>query len=384
MVSANTAYVGTSPLAVNTCIHKEFGIALAPARLRGTLAPVAAERNGQAKAGKMVWWYAILWLAIAGPTLGPAFAQCAGHNLIDQLPADQRSVLDDLVSATRYHDGNLWHAEKPGSRIDLVGTLHLYDPRMVVMMNRIGPLVDQADLVLVEAGPQEMAALQMAATTDPKLLFRPDGPTLPEQLSKAEWKALSAELSARGVPPFLGSKFQPWYVAMLLGLPACAATQLAGGPKGLDDLVMQRAKAAGVPVKALEPYDTVFRLFAGMDGAEQIDMIRTALAMAQGADDAFATMIDSYFAGQHRLIWEFTRMQANAAPGLAPGRAAAEFAVMEQALLIGRTVPWMDVLLPAAQGKHVLVAVGAAHLSGEQGLLSLLAKQGYTLTKGDL
>lgn len=329
----------------------------------------------------MVRWVVALCFWGVGLALEPALAECSGHNLIDALPAATRAELESLVAAQPYPEGNLWLAAKPGSRITLVGTLHLYDPRMQAMMRRIAPLVDEADLVLVEAGPDEMAALQKAATTQPDLLFRPDGPTLPEQLTKDEWKALSAQLSARGVPPFLASKFQPWYVSMLLGLPACAASQLADGPKGLDDMVMKAADAAGVPIKALEPYDTVFRLFTGMSEREQIDMIRASLAMADGADDQFATMVDSYFAGQHRLIWEFTKAQALQVPGLDPEQGAIDFARMEQALLTGRTVPWMNVLLPSAKGKTVLVAVGAAHLSGEKGLLYLLQQAGYTLTE---
>ena len=332
----------------------------------------------------MIRWVGAFFLVVSGLGQGAAAAQCAGHNLIDQMPAADRSALVAMVAAEPYPEGNLWRATRGDSQIDLVGTLHLYDPRMERMMHRIGPLVDAADLLLVEAGPDEMAALQRAATTQPDLLFRPDGPTLPEQLTKAEWKALSAELSARGIPPFLASKFQPWYVSMLLGFPACATSQMTDGPKGLDDLVMQRAAAAGVPLQALEPFDTVFRLFTGMSDLEQVDMVRSSLAMADGADDQFATMIDSYFAGQHRLIWEFTRTQAAQVPGVDPAQAATDFARMEQALLTGRTVPWMDVLMPAAQGKHVVVAVGAAHLSGEQGLLNMLDLAGYTLVRLDM
>ena len=319
-------------------------------------------------------------LAVCLAMAGPARAECTGANMIDALGPDQRAELAAAVAAQPYNSGNLWRAEKPGSRIDLVGTLHLYDPRMDQMMVQIGPLVDAADLVLVEAGREEIAALQKAVATRPDLLYRPDGPTLPEQLTKAEWKKLSEELWSRGMPPFLAAKFQPWYVSMLLSVPACAASQMAEGTKGLDELVMQRADASGVPIKALEPFDTLFQAFDALAEMDQIEILRTALALAQDANDQFATLLDSYFSGQHRQIWEFTRMQARAIPGTDPVKGAADFAQMEQALLTGRTVPWMDVLLPAAKGRHVVVAVGAAHLSGEQGLLYLLARNGWTLT----
>lgn len=320
-------------------------------------------------------WAAALLLALAGPLA----AQCRGTNLIEQMSAEQRAALDAAIALHPYPEGNLWRAEKPGSRIDVIGTLHVYDPRVDALMAEAGPLIDSAELLLVEAGPEEVAALQKAAASQPDLLFRPDGPTLPEQLTKQEWQALSEEMRKRGIPPVLASKFQPWYVSMLLSIPVCAASQLAEGPKGLDEQLMQRAAAAGIPVKALEPYDTAFRAFAALGDMDQVEVLRTALAMAQGADDQFTTLLDSYFAGKHRQIWEFTRMQASSLPGIDPAAGAADFARMEEVLLTGRTVPWMDVLLPAAEGRHVAVAVGAAHLSGEYGLLYLLAEQGWTL-----
>ena len=311
----------------------------------------------------------------------PAFADCSGQNLIPGLAAPARAALAAAVATYPFPTGNAWRAVKPGSTITIIGTLHLYDPRMEGMMQTLGPLVDAADLVLAEASPEAEAQLKSAIAANPALLIRPTGPTLPEVLTKAEWAALSAELTARGVPPFMAAKFQPWYVSMLLGIPTCAIAALADGPTGLDQMVMNRAARAGIPILSLEPYDTVFRAFGALSDAEQITMIRAALVTIPGAADQFATLTAAYFAGQHRQIWEFTRQQAATIPGTDPGQMAADFNLMEQALLTGRTVPWMDVLLPGAMGKTVVVAVGAAHLSGEKGLLYLLQQAGYTLTE---
>jgi hypothetical protein len=48
-------------------------------------------------------------------------------------------------------------------------------------------------------------------------------------------------------------------------------------------------------------------------------------------------------------------------------------------LLYGRNRKWaakLDSLLP---GKSMLIAVGAAHLPGKQGVIELLRKEGYTV-----
>jgi uncharacterized protein YbaP (TraB family) len=49
-------------------------------------------------------------------------------------------------------------------------------------------------------------------------------------------------------------------------------------------------------------------------------------------------------------------------------------------LLYGRNRKWADKLATLLPQKSLLIAVGAAHLPGENGVIDLLRKQGYTLT----
>ena len=151
--------------------------------------------------------------------------------------------------------------------------------------------------------------------------------------------------------------------------------------QGLDAMVMQTAEGAGVPAHGLEPHDAVFRIFSVMDQAAQLDLVRAALPLADQAEDMFATMVSSYFTEDHRLIWEFSRVISLSGPGADPAKTAADFALMEKALLTDRNHAWTAVILPAANDRHIAVAVGAAHLSGPDGLLNLLSQAGYTLER---
>ena len=326
--------------------------------------------------------FSALFLIAAGLWLGasPAGANgCGGRNLLPDLPADQRALIDQAVAASPFAAGNHWRAEKPGSVIDVIGTLHLFDPRMDAIATRLTPLITAADLVFLEATDKEITALKRATASDPTLLVS-TGPTLPERLSPEDWRLLSAEMSDRGIPPFMASKFRPWYVSMLLGVPPCAMPDMAAGAQGLDHLVGEIAKAADVPQQALEPYDTVFRIFADMTPEEEIEMIRLSLPQADKAEDTFATMQASYFSENHRELWEFSRI-SSLAEAQDPEKTAADFTRMETALLTERNQNWLAVIKDAAPGKSLVVAVGAAHLGGQTGLLNLLAQDGYSLTR---
>ncbi len=323
-------------------------------------------------------------LAAAFLVLVPSLAQaagCAGRDLIAALPAADRARLDAAVAGDPYAAGNWWRATREGSTIDIVGTFHIDDPRHDALAAKLAPVIAAADTVYLEATEVEMKALQAEMVKRPELIFITTGPTLPEQLRADEWKELSAQVAARGIPPFMASKFQPWYLMVLLGLPPCAMQDMQSESRGLDMRIMQAAKADRVPTKPLEPFDTVFRIFSVMTPAEQLDMVRTLLPMADQAEDMFATLTAAYFRGDHRLIWEYSRMASLAAPGIDPAKAAADFALMEQTLLTGRNRAWAGVILPAAAGRRIVVAVGAAHLSGPEGLLNLLAQAGYRMER---
>ena len=311
----------------------------------------------------------------------PAAARCEGRNQIDALPAATRAELTAAVDAVPFPRGNFWRATRGDEVLHLIGTYHLDDPRHDTIMARIAPLIERASTVLVEAGPQEEQALQAALSRDPSLMFVMDGPTLPELLPPATWNSLKNALRARAIPPFLGAKMQPAYLSMVLGIPPCASEMLLGGENGLDQRIMAAANAGAVPLLALEPYDTVFKIFTRMTDTQQREMLEMSLAMEGQSEDVFATMQDSYFAEDSRMIWEFSRWQTLQMPGMDPARVQTDFAMMEEALMASRNRSWIPVIEQALRNGPAVAAFGALHLSGPDGVLALLERAGFTLER---
>lgn len=312
----------------------------------------------------------------------PAHAGCGGKNLIEALPAPDRAALDDAVAAQPYPDGNFWQAERGNERVVLVGTYHMLDPRTAAQMAKVEPLVEAARTVLVEAGPAEERLLKDHMAKNPDAMLIADGPTLPEQLTEAEWATLSDAMRARNIPAFMAAKFQPWYVSMLLGIPPCAMEEME--KKGLDGQIAASALAHGKLLRALEPYDTVFSLFDHLTPEQQVEMIRLTLPLEAQGEDYAATLADAYFAGHAREIWEFMRLSSHDLPGYTPEKADAEFAQMEEALMAERNRNWIPVIEDAAARGPVLAAFGALHLSGRDGVLALLEREGFTLKPLDV
>lgn len=309
-----------------------------------------------------------------------ASAQCSGTNLIDALPQDEQAALRAEAALSPHATGNFWRATRGTQVVHLIGTYHFDDPRHAATMAALAPVLEEVTTLLVEAGPEEEAALKARILREPQLMIIDDGPTLPEMLPRPDWLRLSQALRDRGIPPFMAAKFRPWYVTMLLGVPACDMERIAT-TKGLDGMLVDAALAKGLTVRAMEPYDTLFGIFDQLPQDDQVAMITSALAMEKKSEDFAVTLADSYFNQEGRLIWEFMRHESLALPGYTPERVAEEFATMEEALMTSRNRKWIPEIEAAAARGPVLVAFGALHLSGEQGVLRLLEAQGFILKR---
>lgn len=313
------------------------------------------------------------------------WAACGGTDLIAALPEAERAALDARVAGTPFPEGLFWRAERDGQVFELVGTMHIADPRLDPLFDRARPQVNAADIVLMEATPDDIAALQAQMAARPEVAYILEGPTLRDLLTPAEWEVYATEMAARGVPGFMASQFRPWLAFVTLSIPPCLLALGTGLDHGLDHRIAEHATDAGIPLAALEGPQTLFKVFDALGPEFSMEMLRLTLAQATRSEDLIATMANAYFAGQHRLVWEFGRSYTP--PGLEglidPAALEATAARVEQVLLVDRNRAWTEVLLALPPEDRALVAVGAAHLSGPDGLLDLLDRAGFTLTRLD-
>ena len=310
-----------------------------------------------------------------------AVAVCEGNDYFARLSLADRAQIDAAVAETPFPRGLVWEATRGDDNLTVVGTIHIHDPRLSRIMDRVADRVSAAELLLVEAGPEEEAAMTRALSTQPDLILITEGPTLPEQLDPDVWERLVAAAEARSIPGFMLAKFQPWYVALTLSIPSCALQDIAGGMRGLDHLLIETANHAGVPVQAVEPWDTLFSVMRSGTPEEQIEALQLSLLDPALQSDMYVGMLNAYFDEEIAAIWEGSRVAAKEADTLDPARAAALFEETEKLILTDRNLAWMPVIEDAADAHDTIVlAVGAAHLPGEQGVLNLLAAAGWVIT----
>lgn len=257
----------------------------------------------------------------------------------------------------------LWQVDGPqGQKAWLFGTVHAL-PRPV---NWHSPVLDSAlagsDALVVEIADLDGAKLGKAFAAVSRT---PGLPPLPDRAGIDLRPGLDrlldeADQSAEDLRPL-----ETWAVALTL---ASAAQPADAARNGIDRALI--AAADGKPVVELEGAAAQFAIFDHLPEAQQRTLLRAVIAgSAQAAQDS-ARLAEAWGKGDMAVIGATTREGFLSDPGL------------RQALYTGRNRNWTRQLTAMmAQGRHPFVAVGAAHLAGDESLPALLAAQGYTVRR---
>lgn len=312
----------------------------------------------------------------------PAAALCSGDSYLARLDDTQRAAIVASTQATPNAEGLVWSLTRADDTLTVVGTMHIYDKRLDAIRDKVLPALRSADLLMVEATTEEEMAMQQAFVASPDLYLITDGPTLPDLLEPAVWDKVLEAASDRGLPGFMIAQMQPWYLSLTLGIPACAMADLAAGQRGLDQMLMDEADAVGVPLQALEGWETLIDVLADGTLEEQIALLQLGLIDAADQQALFVAMLDTYFAEKTAAVWEISNIAARDLTGLSAEEADAQLEEMQDVILDRRNHNWIPII-EAATREHddIVIAVGAGHLPGENGILALLAQEGWMLER---
>jgi len=243
----------------------------------------------------------------------------------------------------------------------LLGTIHSDDSRIVSVLDRLHRPMTEVDQVVLEILP-DTASLVGASLA---MLLPPDQ-RLSELISGDLYRRAGVSMQEKGVPEPVFARMKPWAVAVMLGTPELH------GP-AMDQVIYQRALAAGRRLAALETPAEQMALFDGLPQSLQIRMLEQVLEQRDELPEQFEAMIGAYLAG------DLDRLQALSLEYEAAGdeQLAAWF---RRRLIQERNHRMLKRVLPMLEQGATLVAVGALHLPGNEGLIKLLQGAGYSLT----
>jgi hypothetical protein len=271
-----------------------------------------------------------------------------------------------------YSASLLWRVEGAGSAPSYVlGTLHSTDPRLRNLLPEVRQALDASEIAAFELlrNAEDDARLMQAVQ-------QPEGRRLEDVLGPELFQRTAAAVAKFGLSAEGVQRLTPLGLLPLLAYPRHELARMTFGEPVLDEWLQREARRQGKALHGLETYDEQIALFADMNDAEQVALMSDLLHDHARVDAVFGRMLAVYLAGDLEAIMA----EAVDWSGTADGEAAERF---NRRLLDDRNRNMVARMTPLMQDGPTFVAVGAAHLGGEAGILALLAEQGFTLTRLD-
>lgn len=276
------------------------------------------------------------------------------------------SRADEIV----HGQGLLWRVESAGgTAIHLFGTIHSADPRVQHIPQPVLDAFDGDDTYTLEVILTKELELKFA-----QRMFLPHGRTLDDILGTKLFIETALAAKSYGLAPTQLRRLKPWGALTILSVPPSEFARLTAGELPLDGWLQHEAFKRGKKVHGLESIDEQIEVFNGMSEELQVAILRTAVDQAPEIESIFEELIQSYLARDTAKLY---RLMERDKGDLSEAQYA-EF--LERTLFRRNGVMAQRMERELATGS-AFVAVGALHLPGERGLLSLLEQAGYRVRR---
>lgn len=241
----------------------------------------------------------------------------------------------------------------------VLGTMHTAEPEMLDTLAGLAEALGRATVVYGEVDASDMALSPAAMAC----AIAPSDSTLQRLLSPAALDSVCRYVSSFGVDgaetvTVLGKLKPAMLDAFLEVRRSGASTDMSP-----DIALQQRAKALGKEVRALETAEQQAHMLLDLPISEQLEALMESVRAPEAAQAASDSLVAAY------------RCQDLEAISGMLGREMKQ--TYAERLLYARNRAWAAVLVPAMRHRSVLVAVGAGHLVGPEGLLAMLRSAGF-------
>jgi uncharacterized protein YbaP (TraB family) len=169
-----------------------------------------------------------------------------------------------------------------------------------------------------------------------------------------------------GMPMIMVNRMKPFTLLSLLYSKILPCRK----PESYEQRLLEMAKKQNMEVLGLEKLEDQFAVFDKIPDTTEISMIMEMIDNYEIQRTEFTKMVLLY---NHKDLNGLANM-INASPDMAG---------FEDILLINRNRNWIPVMEKAMAAQPTFFAVGAGHLPGENGVIGLLKKSGYTITPVD-
>lgn len=274
-------------------------------------------------------------------------------------------ALSSCTPSPRNGEPPIWRLSDADSEIWLFGSVHMLKPGLDWRGPRMEAAFAAAEEFVTETDTEAEAAFPALVTAHGAL---PAGETVSAKLSPADAERLRSAARALNLDFSVLDQRRPWLAA--LQLSSAFAVRAGRRPEaGVEAVLSAEARGRDLRAWHFESPEEQIRILAELAEEDQIGLLMSVL------DEADSSLQD---------LDALDRAWAEGDIAALEARLSAESATMDpdvrEAILLERNRAWADRIVTRLQGSgRTFIAVGAAHLVGEDSVVDLLRDRGLVV-----
>ncbi|MEM6764899.1 MAG: TraB/GumN family protein [Bacteroidota bacterium] len=251
----------------------------------------------------------------------------------------------------------LWKISKDGVQPSYVyGTFHLLPQADFQLSEKVQQAFGESEQIVLELD-MDQEGMQMEML---KYMSMTDGTTISSLLPEEDYQKLDSILTSTiGMGLAMMDTWKPFFISTFL-----LTSYIEGTPASFEMSFVQMAKEQEKEILGLETIAEQMAAVDKMDYRSQTQMISEMLNEEDKMRKSFREMLDLYKNEDVEGLYAYTK-------------AYMENPEEIEAMITNRNESWISRIGEIASDKSTFFGVGAGHLGGEKGVISLLKEAGY-------
>ncbi|KOR75963.1 hypothetical protein AM231_25210 [Paenibacillus solani] len=265
--------------------------------------------------------------------------------------------------------GFMWEVSHNGTRVYLVGSVHVTDGNFYPLHSKYEKAFAEADYLGVEVDVTKAPDKEQQKIMKDMMKYK-DGTTLKEHVSKETYAKVEDFLIKNGLKSNAYDTLKPWWVDGDISRMALEAGD--NTEKGVDLYFLQKAHERKVSVIELETHASQMGVLASLSKELQEKSLTATLDKYNSGfiNDEVDELLDTWKKGDDQALLKMHDIVTDS-----------EF---HKAMHTDRNIAMVDKIegyLNSNKEEVYFIVVGALHYPGEHGIVKLLQDKGYTVVR---
>lgn len=260
-----------------------------------------------------------------------------------------------------YADAILWKISMDNRKPSYIfGTIHVSDPKITTLPAVVRKKLDSTSVFAMEALPDLEEVERFS-----RMMFFNDGTTLQDFLDRDLLHRTNIILSHYNLSPLSVPQLKPWAAFLIMNYPAEEGTPL-------DLQLLAIARQNGAELHGLETLTEQGNVFSNFDLDTQVRLLLDTVCNYDILNNDFEIMKSLYLARDLNALYSFSNKYSFSQEEI--------YQDLIKKILTDRNKIMVDRMQSILAKGDAFIAIGALHLPGSDGVLSLLDSLGYRIT----